>query len=337
MSNGLLPSGTYQFDATGKMIDPPAGEFPHQHVWGEGVVTTPANCTDGGVRTYICECGLSKTEAIEKLGHTDEVEDYKCDRCGTPIAHDHVWNEGIVTTPANCTEEGVKTYTCKCGEIKTEKLEALGHIDEDEDFACDRCGTAVEHIHAWNDGEITTPATCTKEGVKTYTCKCGETKTEPVATIAHADENDDFKCDTCGTVVEHDHVWNEGVITTPATCTKDGVKTYACKCGETKTETVAAPGKHIDENGDLTCDICGETVAVKNGVVFDSDGNVRYYVDGKATRAGLVQDSKGNYYYINSSLKAVKNCTYAFSTAMGNGLMPGGTYKFDASGKMILD
>jgi glucan-binding YG repeat protein len=79
------------------------------------------------------------------------------------------------------------------------------------------------------------------------------------------------------------------------------------------------------------------TPAVQNGLVKDTDGNIRYYVDGVATRAGLVQDTDGNYYYINSSLTAVKNCSYSFSTAMANGLMPGGTYKFDANGKMILN
>jgi hypothetical protein len=75
---------------------------------------------------------------------------------------------------------------------------------------------------------------------------------------------------------------------------------------------------------------------VKNGLIKDADGNIRYYVDGVATRAGLVQDADGNYYYINSTLKAVKNCSYAFSTAMGNGLLPGGSYEFDAEGKLIL-
>ncbi len=73
---------------------------------------------------------------------------------------------------------------------------------------------------------------------------------------------------------------------------------------------------------------------MKNGLVHDEDGEIRYYVNGVATRAGLVQDVDGNYYYINSTLKAVKNCTYAFSDAMANGLMPGGTYHFDENGVM---
>jgi glucan-binding YG repeat protein len=78
-----------------------------------------------------------------------------------------------------------------------------------------------------------------------------------------------------------------------------------------------------------------EVPVVKEGLVKDDDGEIRFYKNGVAIKAGLVQDAEGNYYYINSTLKAVKNCSYAFSTAMGNGLLPGGTYQFDAEGKLI--
>lgn len=73
---------------------------------------------------------------------------------------------------------------------------------------------------------------------------------------------------------------------------------------------------------------------VKNGLVHDEDGEIRYYVDGVPTRAGLVKDTDGSYYYINSTKKAVKNCAYSFSDTMANGLMPGGTYHFDENGVM---
>jgi len=336
MSNGLLPAGTYKFDANGKMIDPPTGgNTSHVHNWGEGEVTIPATCTEDGVKTYVCDCGLSKTEPVASLGHLDEDNNFICDACKTVIPHEHVWGEGVVTTEPTCTEEGVKTYTCKCCETKTETVAALEHIDEDENASCDRCGDAVAHIHEWDEGVVTTEPTCTEAGVKTYTCVCSETKTESVAALGHIDEDNNFRCDRCTDIVAHECVWGEGVITTPATCTEPGTKTYTCKCGETKTESVAALGKHIDENGNLTCDVCDEKLAAKTGLVFDNDGNIRYYVNGVATRARLVQDSAGNYFYINSSLKAVKNCTYAFSNEAGNGLLPGGTYQFDADGKMI--
>lgn len=35
-----------------------------------------------------------------------------------------------------------------------------------------------------------------------------------------------------------EHIWDEGVITTPATFATDGVKTYTCICGKTRTEKV---------------------------------------------------------------------------------------------------
>ena len=78
-----------------------------------------------------------------------------------------------------------------------------------------------------------------------------------------------------------------------------------------------------------------EEPAVKNGLYTDEDGEIRYYVDGVATYAGLVQDEEGNFYYINSTKKAVKNCTYTIGTSKANGLLPAGTYEFGADGKMI--
>ena len=87
----------------------------------------------------------------------------------------------------------------------------------------------------------------------------------------------------------------------------------------------------------IICDVCGTSVSVKNGLVFDKDGEIRYYVNGVATYAGLGRDLAGNYYYINSSLKAVKGCTYAVGEARTNGLLSSGEYQFDESGKLILN
>jgi hypothetical protein len=193
------------------------------------------------------------------------------------------------------------------------------------------------HVHVWGEGVVTTPATCTKEGVKTFTCECNETRTEIVAALGHTDEIADGVCDRCGADFGHEHVLGDGVVTTPATCA-DGVKTYTCGCGETKTEVIPAISSHIDENGDLTCDRCSGKLSAKTGLVFEKNGDIRYYENGVAIISkGLVQDSQGNYYYINSTGKAVKNCKYAFSAARSNGLLPAGTYQFAADGKLILN
>lgn len=63
---------------------------------------------------------------------------------GGEAPHVHTWDEGTVTTEATCTEPGVKTFTCECGETKTEEIPALGHVDADADGKCDRCGAELE-------------------------------------------------------------------------------------------------------------------------------------------------------------------------------------------------
>ena len=49
------------------------------------------------------------------------------------------------------------------------------------------CGEErVDGAYGWDEGTVTREPTCSKVGVKTYTCKeCGKTKTEDIPTIAH--------------------------------------------------------------------------------------------------------------------------------------------------------
>ena len=78
--------------------------------------------------------------------------------------------------------------------------------------------------------------------------------------------------------------------------------------------------------------------AVKNGLVFEEDGDIRFYEDGVAVAKGLVQDEEGNFYFINSTKKAVKNTWYAFAAASANGLdVKPGKYFFDENGKMVTE
>ena len=119
--------------------------------------------------------------------------------------------------------------------------------------------------HDWDEGKVTTEPTCTKEGIKTFTCKnCATTKTETIKALGHDYSNEwtidkeatcqeegrkSHHCTRCDdkkdvtTIPKTDHHFDSGVETTKATCTKDGVKTYTCKnCATTKTETIKALG-----------------------------------------------------------------------------------------------
>ena len=119
--------------------------------------------------------------------------------------------------------------------------------------------------HDWDEGKVTSEPTCTKEGIKTYTCKnCTTTKTEITKALGH-DYSSDWTIDKEATCTEEgskshyctrcddkmdvtiipkiEHNWNSGVVTTKATCTQSGVKTYICKdCKTTKTEVIKALG-----------------------------------------------------------------------------------------------
>ena len=116
--------------------------------------------------------------------------------------------------------------------------------------------------HTWNDGQVTTAATCTENGVMTYTCTmCSDTKTETIAATGHAygapvwKWNDDFKATATFTCTnDTTHVKNvtaevTSAVTTPAACETTGVRTYTAKVTfedkeytDTKTEVIPATG-----------------------------------------------------------------------------------------------
>ena len=91
-----------------------------------------------------------------------------------------------------------------------------------------------------------------------------------------------------------------------------------------------AGGYWFDKDGKL----CFNNPNLKQGIVLDEDGEIRYYVDGVAKHAGLVQDADGNYYYFGSNGKAKRDCYYGISKT--NGLLPAGGYTFDADGKIVF-
>ena len=83
--------------------------------------------------------------------------------------------------------------------------------------------------HSWNAGEVTTPATCTAPGVRTYTCteNPAHARTEPIPALNH-----DFKT----------YIYDNN-----ATCTQDGTETAKCeRCDATDTRT--AKGSKLTGN-----------------------------------------------------------------------------------------
>ena len=269
-----VPGLTYKGEYTAKL----------PHSWDGGVVTKAATIYEKGVKTFTCTvCGETRTEDIpvlDKTWHKGQTNAPTCTEQGYTVyicdqdknltekrdytaALGHDYGNGVVTTPATCTTEGVLTYTCtRDGVTKTEKIAVLGH-DWDNGvvqkqptctekgeilYTCSRDGvTETKELaalgHKWDNGTITTVPTCEAEGKKTYKCTnagCTETRTESVAALGHD--------------------WDDGAVTTPATCEADGVKTYTCKNdgSHTKTEAIPALGHDWNDGEVTTAPTCTE-------------------------------------------------------------------------------
>ena len=151
----------------------------------------------------------------------------------------------------------------------TEQLDKAAHktvlnkVDETDHSADCECGYKTVAPHAWDEGKVTKEPACTQDGVKTFTCACGATKTEVIAQLGHdfAEEwtgDGDYhwhKCSRCDATNERaEHQWTE-TGRTPATATENGKVTYECSvCKDTKEEVlyydphVAAEEWSHDEN-----------------------------------------------------------------------------------------
>ena len=84
------------------------------------------------VITRIQNLEIRKEASCTAEGYTGDIY---CKDCGVKLQTGktiakkaHTWDAGVITTPATCTEKGVKTYTCtSCGGIKTNELPSTGH------------------------------------------------------------------------------------------------------------------------------------------------------------------------------------------------------------------
>ncbi len=65
--------------------------------------------------------------------------------CSDPPEHTHSFGEWSVTKTATCTEEGVMTRGCTCGEAETQPIPATGMHTYGVDNACVGCGARLAY------------------------------------------------------------------------------------------------------------------------------------------------------------------------------------------------
>ena len=212
----------------------------------------PATTSSEGKRYYACsKCRLTREETIPKLPQP---------------SHTHSYSAGE-TKAATCTENGVITYSCSCGDSYTQNTAALGHDYRSRvtkeptrteagvrTYTCTRCqGTYTEsipklpeeaHTHSYK-GRVTKKASCTETGIRTYTCACGDRYTKSIPALGHSYKHK---------------------VTKKPTTEKTGVRTYTCtRCGNAYTEEIPKlPAK--DHKHDYSDTVVKEASCTEAGV-----------------------------------------------------------------------
>lgn len=240
-----------------------------QHDWQETGRTEPT-CISSGKISYVCSvCNMTKNENIAALGH------------------DYMKDEEKSVAPS-CTEAGSDFLQCqRCSASRTVVVAALGH-------------TAVEGSYV-----IVTEPTCTQDGETTAQCAtCGETYSMITSALGHEYVNiyeplDDKPghsmatptCSRCG-VTDTPYVahidWLEGYYTTTVitqgSCTVSDITRDTCTlCGETRTNTIPAPGHKyvftgLNEENRLSyvCQTCNNIYTASPSIVKSTMWNSTY-------------------------------------------------------------
>ena len=236
--------------------------FAHSHETPEWKVLYEAQPHSNGIKSSLCEICLYEervtipathtTVTVEATNPTCKTVGYTegiyCNDCQkyvsghTEIAVDtnaHKWDNGTVTTPATCKVNGVKTYTCQ-NNAAHKKTENLGV-------------NTSNHVNTKNVAEV--KATCTTKGTTAgvYCNDCQKYVSGHTETAVDANA----------------HKWDNGTITTTATCKVNGEKVYTCQnnASHKKTENLGVnASNHVNTRNvaevKATCTAKGTTAGV---------------------------------------------------------------------------
>ena len=218
--------------------------------WELVSVTLPAQADRIGEGMFTSCISLSKAtvpQGAESIGGTAFAS---CTRLSSVVIPESVTSIGIaafdgcgVTDIFFCGSEAQWNAISKLG--NTAGILAAKTIHYNYDGSTSEPGPAPDpepdpgpgHTHSWDSGAVTTPASCTADGVLTYTCAgCGSTRTEAIPALGHS--------------------YGPAETERPASCTEDGQQISVCeRCGDTLTEAIRAMGHQLvlNEFGDYAC------------------------------------------------------------------------------------
>jgi hypothetical protein len=181
-------------------------------------------------------------------------------------------------------------------------------------------GSTAEHVHDWGKWETTTPATCTKEGEKTRTCKNDPTHTDTKAIPVNAENHD----------------WGDWETITPVTCTADGEETRTCKNDPSHTKT-----RKLDMLShnyvDGFCTVGGEQ-APSEGLEYELNKSKTEYTVYKGTCEDtevIIPKTYNGLFVTNIGDKAFYNCSGLTSIAIPDSVTSIGSSAFEGCSNLI--
>ena len=221
-----------------------------------------------------------------RVDHSTSTDDTHQEQPQNPDSvHRHKYTESV--TPATCTADGRKTYTCVCGDSYDEVIPATGHSLK---FArevgvhfeqCENCDYATEKVsHSYNQLVSSNQSTCTVKGSKTTKCVCGDEHTEELPLAEHSftklrydGEGHYNVCSVCETPdadnAKQAHQYSSKVIV-ELTCTQNESTRFSCDCGYSYTATTRRATGHEPDRTQFTkrtpsghfykCDKCDNDV-----------------------------------------------------------------------------
>ena len=266
--------------------------------------TVAPTCTEAGYTRYTCSaCQHSYIDDITpSLGHNYEAAvtapthdkmgytTYTCTACGHSYVSDYTDALGHSYTPSvtkepTCTEEGLMTFTCDCGEHYTQPIPRTDHQYEDtvQEPDCTHMGRTVH-----------TCTVCGHHYEDAFVDALGhELQTETVAATCLGFGYTEHRCSRCDFYFVSDlqqpleHSWSDWTVTETPDCFHDGVQTRTCSaCG--LDERITLPASSQD---------------CPSAVFTDLDSALWYHesVD-FILRAGLMQGIGDNLFAPGSSL-----------------------------------
>lgn len=243
-------------------------EMSHQEIFREGhyceiwaVIKEATKDTAGEMVGNCVFCNTSMTKEIPPLGYTVTF-----DAGEGAMTSSNIYNvkkgeslADAIGTP-NAVLSGTTLVEWYCAEY-----DYVYDPNDTFTIADDVTFTAIwenegEHNHSYSS-KVTKPATCTEDGIMTYTCRCAYSYTEVIPATGHAYDDGvitkdstcsepgemTFTCANCRNsyteeIASLNHTYTSHTTVAP-TCTEDGVNTYTCEnCSDSYTEPIPALG-----------------------------------------------------------------------------------------------